>query len=483
MNYKNLLSTTALLFTITVANSVALPVGGVVQNGAANISTAGNKTTVTQTTGRVDIDWTDFDIGSGQEVQFVQPSASALAINRVNSNTSTSIAGTLTANGRVVLINTNGITFANGAAVNVGALVATTSFTPISDNETSPASLDFSRSSKSAGAIINNGNIKVPAGGTVAFIAPTVTNGATGVITQQTGKAGAINVDMFGGEFRKVTFGGSPSLTYTIPTSKLANIAVTNSGTINGGGGVVVLTASDTTVLTNSVMNLNGVVDVSSLSSKKSGGTLVAQSAGSLTSAATVNGDASAGNLTTTKGGTVTYRAGGALVANGNISVDGGENGAGGVIALTSTTGAVTKGDSTTFNATGGTTRGKGGTVAHTAKTTLTVGGTIDVSSPTLGDGGVIVLKATDSTLTRRSGLNLNAAGGLDSTPDTNAGKGGTITYLVKNNTMLANGLSGSGITVNASPRSDSAAAGTVKVDYSTGTDQITSCTTVNSGC
>ena len=46
-----------------------------------------------------------FDIGAGETTQFLQPSSSAIAVNRVNSTTFSSIYGNLTANGNIVLIN------------------------------------------------------------------------------------------------------------------------------------------------------------------------------------------------------------------------------------------------------------------------------------------------------------------------------------------------------------------------------------------
>ncbi|OYU00188.1 MAG: hypothetical protein CFE40_02425 [Burkholderiales bacterium PBB1] len=80
--------------------------------------------TVNQATQRAIIDWKSFNIGSASEVQFIQPNASASALNRIYDASPSVIQGKLTANGQVLLINQNGILFDRGSQVNVQSLVA-----------------------------------------------------------------------------------------------------------------------------------------------------------------------------------------------------------------------------------------------------------------------------------------------------------------------------------------------------------------------
>jgi hypothetical protein len=54
----------------------ALPVGGVVSAGGATISSGANQMTINQSTPNAAVNWQSFSIGSGQAVQFVQPSSS-----------------------------------------------------------------------------------------------------------------------------------------------------------------------------------------------------------------------------------------------------------------------------------------------------------------------------------------------------------------------------------------------------------------------
>jgi filamentous hemagglutinin family protein len=72
------------------------------------------------------IDWSSFSIDAGETTQFIQPSANATVLNRVIGNTYTSIAGALTANGKVFLLNPNGILVTPTGTINVAGFIGTT---------------------------------------------------------------------------------------------------------------------------------------------------------------------------------------------------------------------------------------------------------------------------------------------------------------------------------------------------------------------
>lgn len=95
-----------------------------VTSGAGTAVQSGNALTVTQTTDSAIFNWQSFNIGEGGRVDFSQPSASSVALNRILDSAPSRIFGVLNANGRVYLLNRNGIVFGNGAQVNVGGLVA-----------------------------------------------------------------------------------------------------------------------------------------------------------------------------------------------------------------------------------------------------------------------------------------------------------------------------------------------------------------------
>ncbi|MDL2358401.1 MAG: filamentous hemagglutinin N-terminal domain-containing protein, partial [Pseudomonadota bacterium] len=105
----------------------AAPTGGVVVAGSATVLKPNTATTqVNQTSQNAILNWQSFSIGAGETVRFVQPSATAVALNRVIGSDPSRIFGTLTANGQVFLVNNAGVYFAPGASVDVGGLVAST---------------------------------------------------------------------------------------------------------------------------------------------------------------------------------------------------------------------------------------------------------------------------------------------------------------------------------------------------------------------
>jgi filamentous hemagglutinin len=99
---------------------------GFVSAGQASAVQAGAKLTVNQASSNVVLNWQSFNISAGGTVKFVQPSATAVALNNIFQSSPSQIFGALNANGRVFLINQNGIIFGSTAQVNVGSLVAST---------------------------------------------------------------------------------------------------------------------------------------------------------------------------------------------------------------------------------------------------------------------------------------------------------------------------------------------------------------------
>src|SRR3982750_4734464 len=61
----------------------ALPQGAVVEAGAATVSTpTASSMVINQTTSKAVLGWQAFSIGQGQSVQFIQPNAASVALNR-----------------------------------------------------------------------------------------------------------------------------------------------------------------------------------------------------------------------------------------------------------------------------------------------------------------------------------------------------------------------------------------------------------------
>lgn len=94
--------------------------------GNVKIEKTVDKMTINQTSDKAQINWKSFDIGKNKEVEFRQPSTSAVAYNRVTGGNASQIQGKLKANGKVYLANPNGVIITKGAEINVAGLLATT---------------------------------------------------------------------------------------------------------------------------------------------------------------------------------------------------------------------------------------------------------------------------------------------------------------------------------------------------------------------
>ena len=172
-------SNLAWLFPLTLAKLVeAAPQGAQVVSGQAVIqqSTQAGKsvTTVTQSSPKATLNWLSFNVASGEAVQFVQPSSSAVSVNRISDPQGSRILGQLSANGQVWLINPAGVYFGPGAQVNVGSLVASTLNL---DNNAAPWRLQGPVSAgNSTSGVINQGKIQTTQDGYVALLGTNVSN-------------------------------------------------------------------------------------------------------------------------------------------------------------------------------------------------------------------------------------------------------------------------------------------------------------------
>ncbi|MGD8630264.1 MAG: filamentous hemagglutinin N-terminal domain-containing protein, partial [Gammaproteobacteria bacterium] len=262
-----------MLFSSTVS-IMAAPTGGTVRpgSGQADIS-IGTNTTINQTTNRVSIDWTGFDTTASESVTFNQPGSKALAINRISGNRTT-FDGTLNANGRVFLINQNGITFGSTAQVNTVSLLATTS--ELTDSMTAPETYTFSGTGY--GSIINNGTITVSDGGFAILAAPYVEN--NGFIKADLGQ---VELASTGDYTVNVDLRGDGLITYNTAGEFLDDdtnpLGATSTGTLQAKSGHVYLSANMASEIVEGVVNLSGVVDADQFVSTPDGLEMVASAA------------------------------------------------------------------------------------------------------------------------------------------------------------------------------------------------------------
>lgn len=167
---------------VLAAGSVsALPACPQVVSGTVGIATAGTTMTITNSPSAI-INWQGFSIAANETTRFVQQSANSSVLNRVIGGNSSQIYGMLQSNGRVFLINQNGILFGPNAKIDVNGLVA--SSLNITNQDFLAGRLKFGADAL-AGKVENQGVITTPSGGSVYLIAPDVEN--SGVINVPNG--------------------------------------------------------------------------------------------------------------------------------------------------------------------------------------------------------------------------------------------------------------------------------------------------------
>ncbi|MBJ7449023.1 MAG: filamentous hemagglutinin N-terminal domain-containing protein [Parachlamydiales bacterium] len=118
------------------------------------------------------IDWNSFSIGSGEITQFIQPAIDSAVLNRVTGGDLSQIMGTLQANGRVYLVNPNGVVIGKDGFIKAADFVSSTLDMSI-EEFINNAMMTFAGSSN--GSIINLGKIETLAG-TVTLLSETIVN-------------------------------------------------------------------------------------------------------------------------------------------------------------------------------------------------------------------------------------------------------------------------------------------------------------------
>jgi len=290
---KVLASALAALLCVTGNGAWSNPLGAQVISGQASMVTVGNQLTITNTPGAI-LQWQGFSINAGEVTRFVQQSAQSTVLNRVVGQDPSQILGVLQSNGKVFLINPNGIVFGAGARVDVNGLVA--SSLKLGNEDFLVGKLNLGGDAN-AGAVQNHGAITTPSGGQVYLIAPNVSN--NGIITSPGG-----DVILAAGRSVKLADSADPNLHVVVSA---ASDQALNIGSVVAQGGKVGIYGA--------LIQQRGVVDATS-AVRGENGRIVFRSSG--------DASLSAGSVTRTSGGDIAISAGNALTVDGSVSSDGG---------------------------------------------------------------------------------------------------------------------------------------------------------------
>jgi filamentous hemagglutinin family protein len=366
---------------------------------------------ITQTSSTAVISWQSLDVGAGDTVQIVQPSNTSVLVLEVPKNAqnpapATDIAGDIESNGRVIIVNADGITVDQGATITSqsatgtggGVILTTASMTAA---EFMARSTAYTITSSPDGSITMNGTIETGKGGMVGLLAP---NMSVGGLISTPGPNG--QVDLIGAtSATKLSFSGDEELSTTNAVTTVPaglDSLVTVSGEVSAPGGFVRIKAYAAKDVINTAIKIPGSVTTPTFGSTV--GRIFIEAAG----------------------GTVS--SGGSLLAQGRNSSQ-----LGGRIQIDST-GTVAFGTTTDIDVSGG---AGGGTIAigtTVPKASFKTGGgqfdalhvlipkgaVLDANANTAGSGGQIAVMGLQS---------VDFAGDISATGGPSGGNGGWV-YL-----------------------------------------------------
>lgn len=247
----------SLLGLFCQAPAFALPSGATVVSGDAGFqtSTDGRHMVVNQQSHKLITNWNEFSVRADERVSFHQPGQDAVALNRVIGRNGSDIQGRIDANGKVFLVNPNGVVFGKSAQVNVGGLVAST--LDLADRDFLAGNYQFSGDS---GATVSNaGSLKASEGGSIALLGARVSN--DGVIQAQLGA-----VALGAGQGINLNFDGDGLLNLQVDKGSVDALAH-NGGLIRADGGQVLMSARSADSLLKTVVNNQGTLEARTLRS------------------------------------------------------------------------------------------------------------------------------------------------------------------------------------------------------------------------
>ncbi len=334
------LATLLVAAVLNPVGSFANPTGANVTGGAATVSGQGTaRVTIDQSSDRAFIEWNSFSVAKGESVRFNQPSASSVTANKVVGVAPSDILGAVSANGRIILINPNGIFFGRGSTVDAAGLIATT-LDLDKDSFLAGGKLKFSSASDISASVVNEGTLTLSDAGLGALVAPHVRNSGAlvanlGTAVLASGKA--FTVDFTGDGLITFALGEGIASTLVGADGQPLKAQVEQAGEVAAGR--IVLSAAAAREVVNQSVNVSGLVRAGSAgrnadgSISLRGSNSVAVAAGAEVSGTKVSVDADsvaiAGNLSASSiqltGEHVAVLAGATLSSDGGSILVGGD--------------------------------------------------------------------------------------------------------------------------------------------------------------
>jgi len=416
----------AILAVLYPSFSYANPDGAQIVSGQVSIDNSTPGVTAVTNSPNAIINWQNFSIAQNELTQFIQQNGQSAVLNRIIGQNPSEILGQLTSNGKVFLINPNGIVFGAGSAIDTQGLIA--SSLNLSDQDFLSGNYHFMAGS-SAGNIVNEGIIRAGKDGNIILIAPKIEN--NGIIKTEGG-----SITLAAGQELTITNLDSPDIRFQIQAP--ADSAL-NLGKLLSEGGAINVFAS--------TIKHSGEINADSVQIDKQGRIqLVAQQDTTLTADSKISANNSQGDAGSVHIDSKT----GTTLVQGSIEAQAGQSGKGGSIALLGErvglldqahidASAATGGGQVLI---GGDYQGKNPAVHNAKAAYVGHSTTIKADAKTNGNGGKVIVWANEAT---RAYGDISAKGGSLS------GNGGFIetsahwldTEGIRINASSSHGLSG----------------------------------------
>ena len=244
-----------------------------VVKGNAAYSVDGTVQTVTQTSARAVLEWTDLSVAAGQTLRFSQldananPNRNAITLNRVTGSLVSTLDGTLTADGQVWILNPNGVLVGPTGQVTAAGFLATTATLAMSDDDfINEANNSFQFVNGTAAPITNQGVIET-ANGYALLLGGLVANETQGSNPDAVIRATLGKVALGSGTAFTVDLVGDHLISFAVDAASSAGLPVAgilNTGKLIADGGSVLMTARVAQSVIDNVINTSGLVEAQS---------------------------------------------------------------------------------------------------------------------------------------------------------------------------------------------------------------------------
>ena len=377
-----------------------LPGGNATIAGDITITSNDQSMTIQQQSDQAIIEWNSFNIGENNTVTFNQPSSSSSALNRVVSGNPTTLAGSLNANGKVYVVNENGVYFTPTSIINAHSFAAST--LALSNDNFLNNIFSFTSSNQSSlQSIINKGSITTLDGGFTALLGGAIDN--EGTINANLGKVGLgagkeMTLDLSGDKFLQVAVPIDAATTLLDHEGDTLHTLISHSGSTKGN--TIELDVGTAKNILSNAINIPGSLIANKAEQQK--GKIILSGSGTIkidgSLKAKSTGDINITSDTLSLGGTIdvsddlpgsiTITSKGELSVSGSILADS-QNNTGGTIELTSP--SIMQMDKSLISANGT----NGGSIALSGNTIIS-SGTLSSNGST-AKGGRIDIEGTNS--------------------------------------------------------------------------------------